>query len=142
MATSSGDHYAVDDIGHDALHDEKLVAVFAAAVREGGKVDGKGIGVLAVVFDWENQSRTIVQKEPAMSEETWKRTRVMLLDNRLRIIAASDDKDLLLTFMLDHGEQPRGYYVKEDREVVAFAKTIGYQEYDGLGWYAVIVQRP
>lgn len=142
MATTSGDRYTVDDIRHDALHDEKLVAVFATAVREGGQVDGKGIGVLGVVFDWENQARAIVQKEPTMSEETWTRTRVMLLDNKLRIIAASDDKDILFSFMLDHCEQPRGYYVKEGGEVVAFAKTLGYQEYDGLGWYAVIVQKP
>ncbi len=48
-------------------------------------------------------------------------------------------KDILFPFMLDHGGQPRGYYVKE---VVAFAKTLGYQEYDGLGWYAVVVQKP
>ncbi len=27
------------------------------------------------------------------------------------------------------------------REIIAFAKTIGYQEYDGLGWYAVILQK-
>jgi hypothetical protein len=25
--------------------------------------------------------------------------------------------------------------------VIAFAKTLGYQEYDGLGWYAAIVQK-
>jgi Methyl-accepting chemotaxis protein (MCP) signalling domain len=40
IATRSGDRYTADDI-----------AVFAAAVREGGQVDGKGIGVLGVVFD-------------------------------------------------------------------------------------------
>lgn len=66
----------------------------------------------------------------------------MLLDNKLRIIAASDDNELLLPFKLDPKEQPRGYYVNEHREVVAFAKTIGYQEYDGLEWYAVIAQKP
>ena len=142
MALSTGDHYVADDIRHDSLHDDKLVAVFATAVRQGGTVDGKSIGVLAIMFDWETQARAIVQKEPAMSEETWMRTRVMLVDNSLRIIAASDDKDLLSYFPLDHGGQPRGYYVKDDREVVAFAKTLGYQEYDGRGWYAVIVQRP
>ncbi len=28
-----------------------------------------------------------------------------------------------------------------DREVIAIAKTIGYLEYDRLGWYAVILQK-
>lgn len=142
MGTTSGDQYAVDDIAYDTLHGDQLVAVFSAAVRKEAKINGQISGVLGVVFDWGPQAKTIVQKEVAMSEETWTRTRVMLLDGNLRIIAASDDKDILMPFSLDHKDQPRGYYVNEHGEVVAFAKTLGYQEYDGLGWYAVIVQKP
>ena len=66
----------------------------------------------------------------------------MLLDNNLRVIASSDDKGLLQPFLLEQNGQPKGYYMNTDREVIAFEKTIGYQEYDGLGWYAVIVQKP
>ncbi len=142
VATTAGDQYAVDDIAYDALHGDKLVAVFATAVRKDAKIDGKVIGVLAVVFDWESQARTIVQKEVTMSEDSWKRSRVMLLDSKLRIIAASDDKGILLPFLLDHNGQAKGYYVKTAGEVIAYAKTLGYQEYDGLGWFAVITQRP
>lgn len=142
MATTAGDQYAVDDIANDAAHDERLVAVFATAVRQAGQVDGKIIGVLGVVFDWETQARTIVQKEVTMSAETWARSRVMLLDNSLRVIASSDEKGLLQPFGLEHRGQSKGYYSNTDRAVVAFAKTLGYQEYDGLGWYAVIVQKP
>lgn len=142
MATTSGDQYAVDEITHDTLHGNQLVAVFSAAVRKNAKIDGQVIGALGVLFDWEPQAKTIVQKEVAMSEETWTRTRVMLLDNNLRIIAASDNRNILSPFMLDHKNQPKGYYVTEDRTVIAYAKTLGYQEYDGLGWYAVIVQKP
>jgi C4-dicarboxylate-specific signal transduction histidine kinase len=142
MATTAGDQYAVGDIANDVSHDGRLVAVFATAVRQAAKVDGKSIGVLGVVFDWETQARTIVRKEVTMSAETWTRSRVMLLDNNLRVIASSDDKGLLQPFMLDHKGQSKGYYVNTNREVVAFAKTLGYQEYDGLGWFAVIVQKP
>lgn len=142
MATTAGDQYAVDDIANDVAHDGRLVAVFATAVRQAGKVDGKIIGVLGVVFDWETQARTIVQKEVTMSAETWTRSRVMLLDNNLRVIASSDDKGLLQPFGLEHKGQSKGYYSNTDRAVVAFAKTLGYQEFDGLGWYAVIVQKP
>lgn len=142
MATTAGDQYAVDDIANDAAYDGRLVAVFATAVRQAAKVDGKSIGVLGVVFDWETQARIIVRKEVTMSAETWTRSRVMLLDNNLRVIASSDDKGLLQPFTLEHKGQSKGYYMNADGEIVAFAKTIGYQEYDGLGWYAVIVQRP
>jgi hypothetical protein len=142
MATTSGDQYVVDDIFSAQLHDNKLVAVYAAAVRQGGKVNGKAIGVLGVFFDWESQAKTIVQTEPSLSEEEWKRSRVILLDKNLRVIAASDNAEILLPFMLEHNGQQKGHYFTPDHELIAFAKTLGYQEYDGLGWYAAVVQQP
>jgi hypothetical protein len=142
MATTSSDQFVVDDISHDPLHDNKLVAVYAAAVRQGGKAKGKAVGVLGVIFDWESQSNTIVRTEPALSEDEWKRSRVLLLDQNLRIIAASDDSETLVPFMLEHNGLQKGHYFTPEHEMVAFAKTLGYQEYDGLGWYAAIVQQP
>ena len=50
MATTSGDQYVVDNIFYDSLHGDKLAAVYAAAVRKKGKVDGKIVGVLGVIF--------------------------------------------------------------------------------------------
>jgi hypothetical protein len=142
MATTSGDQYVVDDIARDPLHDDKLTAAYAAAVRKEGSIDGKIVGVLGVVFDWEAQSATIVQKEPALSEDEWTRSRVLLLDQSLRVIASSDKEGILLPFILEHKDKQKGHYLNADHELIAFAKTIGYQEYDGLGWYAVIVQKP
>jgi hypothetical protein len=141
MATTRGDQYVVDEIDHDSLHDNKLAAVYAAAVRKEGRIDGKIIGVLGVVFDWETQSKTIVQTEPSLSADEWTRSPVLLLDQNMRAIAASDNNGILSPFMLDHKGQHKGHYVNADHEVIAFAKTLGYQEYDGLGWYAAIVQK-
>jgi len=59
----------------------------------------------------------------------------------MRIIAASDNNEVLSPFMLEHKGQHKGHYFNDNHEVIAFAKTLGYQEYDGLGWYAVIVQK-
>ena len=141
MGTQSGDQYVVDDIFPDVLHGDKLVAVYAASVRKNGRKDGKIVGVLGVMFDWEDQAKTIVQAEPSLSEEEWTRSRVILLDQNMRIIAASDNRGILLPFMLDEKGRQKGHYVNADQELVAFAKTLGYQEYDGQGWYAAIVQR-
>lgn len=142
LATTSGDQYVVDDIAHDSLHDDKLTAVYAAAVRKEGNRDGKIVGVLGVMFDWEDQAKTIVQTEPSLSDEEWKRSQVLLLDHRMRIIAASDHTEILSPFILEQNGQQKGHYFNAENEVIAFAQTVGYQEYDGLGWYAVIVQRP
>ncbi len=137
----SGDQYVVDDIYRDPCHKDQMVAVYSTAVREGGEIGGKSIGVLGVFFDWQEQARCIVCDEAALSPEEWTRTRVLLLDGNQRIIAASDNKDLLSRFDLRAEGRKKGYYVTSEGELVAFAKTIGYQEYDGLGWYGVLIQK-
>ena len=142
MQTSRGDEYVVDDIYNCPLHGGKPVAVYAAAVRSGGEMAGKSLGVLGVFFDWQEQSRSIVQDEPNLSKDEWNRSRVLLLDSSHRVIAASDGKGLLSHFSLHNSNQSKGYYIDEEGAIIAFAKTIGYQEYDGLGWMGVIVQKP
>ncbi len=142
LQSASGDDYVVDDISRSLSHDGKAVAIYAAAVREGGQGDGAPLGVLGVVFDWDKQGRSIVCDEPSLSPEEWRRSRVLLLDGQLRIIAASDQADLLRPFALETGQQTRGYYYRADGSLVAFARTIGYETYDGQGWYGVIVQQP
>lgn len=140
LATMSGDDYIVDEIYRDNYHENRMVAVYGTAVRQGGKIDGKTVGALGVFFDWEDQARVIVRDEPNLSDDEWKRSRVLLLDNHHRVIAASDERDLLQPFRLETGGRTKGYYTNTAGELVAFARTIGYQEYDGLGWYGVIVQ--
>lgn len=142
LHTFSGDEYIVDDIYRDPYHEDRTVAVYATAIREGGKIDGEILGALGVFFDWQDQARVIVRDEPNLTESDWQHTRVLLLDQNLRIIAASDETGLLMPFQLQHKGRQKGYYRTENGDLVAFARTLGYQEYDGLGWYCVIVQTP
>ncbi len=141
MATRSGDEYFADDIYNDPQHNNNAVAVYSTAVRKGADVNGEVIGVLGVFFDWQEQSRVIVRDEPNLSAEEWKRSRVLLLDSKFRIIAASDGQGLLTTFKLENKGQSKGYYFDGSGGCVAYSKTIGYQEYDGLGWWGVLVQK-
>ena len=142
MATTSGDDYVVDDIYNCSLHKGAAVAVYSATVRRGGDLNGEILGVLGVYFDWHEQSRGIVKDEPNLSTEEWERSRVLLLDEQSRIIASSDGNGLLSHFSLRNEGKAKGYYFDADGSVVAYAKTIGYQEYSGLGWMGVIIQKP
>ena len=142
LSTMSGDSYVVDDIFDCPLHNHAPMAVYATAVRRGGDLHGEVLGILGVFFDWSEQSRIIVQDEPNLSPEEWQRSRVLLLDNKSRVIASSDGQGLLTAFALNSHGQRKGFYTMDDGTLVAFAKTIGYQEYDGLGWTGVILQRP
>lgn len=142
LATRSGDQYVVDDVSYHPQHNNLPVAIYATAVRSEGDLNGDVLGVLGIVFDWPEQSRSIVEDEPTLTEEEWKRTRVMLLDNQMRIIATSSRDDLFRQYPLKTEGKKKGNYIDENGSVVAFAQTLGYQEYDGLGWYCAIVQSP
>ncbi len=142
MQSRSGDDFIVDEIGPSLSHDGKAVAIYAAAVREEGQIDGTPIGVLGVVFDWDKQGVNIVRDEPPLNAEEWPRSRTLLLDAKLRIIASSDNSGLYQPFDLSPSPAGRGSYYRRNGELVAYARTIGYETYDGLGWYGVITQRP
>ncbi len=141
IAARSGDDYTVDEVTPDPAHAGAPVALYATGVREGGAIDGKVIGALGVFFDWGAQSRAIVRDEPTFTEEEWQRTRILLLDARHRVIAASDDHGLYQTYAFEADGQSKGAVTTRDGRVIAFAKTIGYEAYDGLGWIGVVEQR-
>ena len=131
-----------DDIHTCSLHNGEPVAVYSTAVREGGQLNGKIIGVLGVYFAWGEQARSIVQDEPTFTSDEWARSKVMLLDAHHRVIASSNGETLYDTFPLQTDGKQKGVYTGRNGETIAFAKTIGYEEYDGLGWYGAIVQAP
>lgn len=140
MNTFNGDQYVTDEIYNCHLHGDVPVCVYATAVRRGGQLNGRIIGTLGVYFNWLQEGHTIVTDEPTLTKEEWKNCRVMLLDANQRIIASSDDKGIYQKFNLT-SKEPKGYYIANDGSLIAFAKTLGYQEYDGLGWYCVITKR-
>lgn len=140
MATRSGTEFAVADIGTSDLLDRATVATYATAIRAGGEENGPVIGVLGIFFDWQNQSQGVVDSVRLTDEER-SRTRCLLVDSRLRVIAASDRRGVLTeSFALRTGGHGHGSYSDEQGRVVGFAVTPGYETYKGLGWFGVIVQ--
>ncbi|MEO2013764.1 MAG: methyl-accepting chemotaxis protein [Fuerstiella sp.] len=142
ITTASGDDYVVDDIHSSKLHQDAPVAIYSTAVRDQGALHGETLGVLGVFFDWGPQAKSIVQDEPNLSETEWQSTRVVLLDSNHRIIASSDGQGILSSFALITGNRSTGSYIDDSGNLIVFAKTIGYEEYDGLGWYGVIIRSP
>jgi hypothetical protein len=142
MASASGDDYAVADVGTVAALGGAPVATYAAAVREGAALRGRPIGVLGIHFDWGAQAATVV-KGVRLTPEEAARTRVLLLDARQRVIAASDDRGVLAeTFPLPGSSTPGGSFTDTEGRSIAFHRTPGYETYAGLGWSAAIVQAP
>lgn len=136
-----GHDYAVSAVHHSSLHENRRVLVYATPVRERGQAEGAAIGVLAVYFDWQKEAQTIVRNEAGFTEREWERRRVLLLDSDHRIIASSDGRDFMQAFAGIGGGQSRGCVQMPDGTRVGFARTLGYEEYDGLGWFGVVLER-
>jgi hypothetical protein len=139
---SSGDDYVCADVCLEPGLRGAQVATYAASVREGGQANGRPVGVLAIHFDWEPQARAIVEGV-RVSPEDRSRTRVLLIDSRRQVLAASDSQGVLSeTLAVDLGGRQSG--VERDPRsgtLTAYHRTPGYETYLGQGWYGVIVQR-
>lgn len=139
---ASGNDFAVADVAANPWLGGAQVATYATGVRENGDADGRLLGVLGIHFDWAPQALAITQGA-RLSPEDRKRSRVMLTDARGRIIADSHGKATLTESLnLKTEGRDHGHYTDADGTVTAFHRTPGYETYQGLGWYGVIVQKP
>ena len=138
MATRDGDQYVVADVANAPALGGAPAATYATAIRQGAQADGQPLGALGIFFDWAPQAAAVVCGV-GLSEEEQQNARVMLLDGRSRVIAASDGKGMLVE-TYDLKALGRGFYLNGDR-LVAHALTPGYETYQGLGWSGVIEYR-
>ncbi len=138
-ATTSGTEYVVGEVFRCPIMGQRVLT-YATGVRAAGAAEGQLLGTLGVYFDWENQGATIVTNEPPFNDVDKARSRVLLLDAQHRILADTEGAQTTgQHFPLSTNGQPKGSYYTGGN-LVAFAKTLGYQEYDGLGWWAAIIQ--
>ncbi len=139
LKTASGDDFTVCDVQCVRALKDAPVATYAAAIREGGRVDGRPIGVLGIHFDWRPQAQAVVDGVRLNAEER-QRTRVLILDQNHRILAASDSSGVLSEqIKLDLSGGAMGSYARGDA-TIGYAATPGYETYRGLGWYGCLIQ--
>ena len=141
MRTNDGSDFAVADVQSVPELDGASSAIYSTAIREGGAVDGKIIGVMGIFFDWDSQAKSIVEGVRLTKEEK-ANSRCMIVDRNHRIIACSTGQTSLqerFALKTNHGD--RGHYDQDRSHIVAYAQTPGYETYPGLGWYGVVVQK-
>lgn len=142
METEDGGCYAVADIAPNDSLGGRLTATYATAIREGGEAHGRVLGALGIFFDWQPQAQGVVENVRLTPQER-DITRCLLVDHNHRVIAASDNQGILTeTLPLCVHGQSMGNFTDDQGRIVGFALTPGYETYDGLGWYGVIVQDP
>ncbi|WP_082504040.1 methyl-accepting chemotaxis protein [Methylobacterium sp. Leaf111] len=135
-ALPDGEAYVAADVMVQPGLGGAQVATYCASVRADGDSRAGPIGVLAIHFDWQAQAqaRAIVDGV-RVAQEDRARTRVLLVDARNRVIAASDGCGVLEeTLPLAAGGRLSG--ADQDPRtgrIVAFHRTPGYETYAGLG---------
>lgn len=146
MATGSGEEFGFQSMHASPLAGGERVLVYACTVREGGRVTGRPLGVLGIVFRWDALAQTIVARTP-LSDAEWRRSRVCIVDGHGQVLADTLGADAAPARLDFPGRaalfaQPRAAadLVMEGRtQCVAHAASPGYETYR-TGWHCVIVQ--
>ncbi|WP_374500147.1 cache domain-containing protein [Pseudoxanthomonas sp.] len=144
MATASGEEFGFQSMHASPLAGGERVLVYACTVRQDGRVTGRPLGVLGIVFRWDALAQTIVERTP-LSEAEWRRSRVCIVDGQGLLLADTQaggaarlefpGRDALFA-------QPRGAVeriVDGQMQCLAHAASPGYETYR-TGWHCVIVQ--
>lgn len=138
LGLQSADGYVAADVATQPLLSGAQTATYSAGIRDEA---GQVVGILAVHFDWECQARTIVEGVRIAPDER-AQTRVMLVDAQMRVMAASDGPVTLAEKIeLPRQGNSSGFSYLENGTQIAFHATPGYETYEGLGWYGVIMRR-
>ncbi|OYV25179.1 MAG: chemotaxis protein [Acidocella sp. 20-63-7] len=140
IATRSGEEFAVADVQRNVELGHQPVAIYSAAIRREGEVDGEKLGVLGIFFNWAPQANAVVDSVRLDAEEK-SRTRALLVDAAGLVLAASDRKgELSEIISLETTSGATGSYVTRQGQLVGYAKTPGYETYAGLGWYGILIE--
>jgi hypothetical protein len=145
MRTDSGEAFGFQSMHASTLAGGERVLVYSCTVREGGRVQGRVLGVLGIVFRWDALAQTIVENTP-LSEAEWRRSRVCIVDAHGQVLADSagqggngrlelPGRDALFAVPRGAAEE-----MLEGRpHCIAQAASPGYETYR-TGWHCVILQ--
>ena len=145
MRTDSGEAFGFQSMHASTLAGGERVLVYSCTVREGGRVQGRVLGVLGIVFRWDALAQTIVENTP-LSEAEWRRSRVCIVDAHGQVLADSagqggngrlelSGRDALFAVPRGAAEE-----MLEGRpHCIAQAASPGYETYR-TGWHCVILQ--
>jgi len=143
--TRSGEEFGFQGVHASTLANGERVLVYSCAVREGGRVDGRALGVLGIVFRWDALAQTVVQRTP-LSEQEWTRSRACIVDDQGQVLA--DSAGRMLQERIDFAGRPalfkqaRGAVLADiggRAHCIAHAASPGYETYR-TGWHSLIMQ--
>lgn len=146
LECNTGEDYAWETVHKSQLVNNELVLVYSTAVRENGSNNGKILGALGIIFQYEALAQTIVESIPLTPEEK-QGTRVCIVDDKGLVLADSDHRNLEETILFEGKDnlfkEDKGFIIGKFNQAdccIAHAKAPGYETYT-TGWHSLIIQR-
>jgi hypothetical protein len=143
--TKSGEEFGFQTAHRSDLIDRQPALVYSCGVRQEGHANGKMIGVLGIIFNWEALAQTIMKAVPLAAAEK-ANSRACIVDSTGRVLADSFEKHLVdaidVSAVPDAFARAKGFFVTnyQGRECcIGFAKAPGFETYT-TGWYSLIIQ--
>ena len=128
-----------------SLANGRHILVYSCGVREKGDAQGKLIGVLGIVFNWEALGQTVVNGT-LLSEEEKARTRVCVVDPHGLVLADNAGRIIDETLFLPEQRMlfatKKHHFVvnyKGEKALIAHAYSPGFETY-ATGWHSLIIQ--
>lgn len=146
MASASGDQFGFQTVHRSPLANNQLAVIFSCCVKENCQGNGKVIGVLGTVFNWEGLAQEIVNKTP-LSKEEKATSRVCMVDDRGTVLA--DTEGRMLEDSIQFAGQSELYAMKkgfimkkldDGDSCIGHAVSTGYETYSS-GWHSMIIQK-
>ena len=144
-ATRSGDEYGFETVHKSPLVDGQHVLVYSCCVRKRGDAHGKPLGVLGIVFNWDDLAQTIVNNLP-LTEEEKARTRACIVDDRGLVLADCHNRQLSETIEFVEREslfeKEKDFVITDihgQKSCIGYAKSPGYETY-ATGWRSLVMQ--
>jgi hypothetical protein len=154
--SANGGDFGFEGPLRSALINDRLTMIYSCGVRSGGNPNGKLVGVLAVLFNWEKLGATVLRQA--------KESLLLETDNPLRVFLCRSDGKIIAT----HGEDDRSdidtqetydtivpvslqilrasqdgfhFYNESGRDpvLIGLGSSRGYETY-ATGWLAVITE--
>lgn len=144
VSGTSGDEYGLQTVHDSSLVNNQHSLIYSCGIREGGKSDGKILGALGIIFDWDGLAKTIVENTPIDHDE-WVITRACITDSSGAILADTMDKQLIDSLKLNDERvfiQESGFLemtISGKPFCVAYSGSMGFETYNS-GWHSFILQ--
>ncbi|EDY82940.1 hypothetical protein VDG1235_2563 [Verrucomicrobiia bacterium DG1235] len=145
VASSSGDEYGFQSVTVNPLVSNKLTLAYSCGVRENGDSNGRLIGVLGILFNWESLAQVIMENTPIAANQK-ANTRRCIIDDQGNVLADSRNKILqerLHVPNLSSLQSEAKTWLRETIEsqecFIGYAHAPGYETYS-TGWHSIIIQ--